>query len=97
MLKGQAKTDYQRDYMRRRRGSNTRSNRVGLTGSNKLDELRGLISGIEAKPALAPKLPLYNPILHRAGDRVLVQQGKKFMEVVIPELDAGGSPMPEYT
>ena len=31
MLKGQAKTDYQRDYMRKRRGSNS----VGLTGSNK--------------------------------------------------------------
>ena len=95
MLKGQAKTDYQRDYMRRRRGSNTRSNRVGLTGSNKLDELRGLISGIEAKPTVQPTL--YNPAVHRPGDRVLIQQGKKFMEIVIPELDAGGSPMPEYT
>ena len=95
MLKGQAKTDYQRDYMRRRRGSN----KIGLTGSNKptLDELRGLISGIEAKQTVQPTVPLYNPILHRAGDRVLVQQGKRLVETVIPELDAGGSPMPEYT
>lgn len=33
MLKGQAKTDYQREYMRRRR-SNSGSNNMGLTGSN---------------------------------------------------------------
>ena len=60
----------------------------------KLEELRQLIKNIEAKPALAPKIPLYNPYVHRPGDLVLVQQGKRLVETVIPELDADGNPMP---
>ena len=37
-----------------------------------------------------PKVPLYNPMIHRAGDRVMVQKGKRLIETVIPELDADG-------
>ena len=44
MLKGQAKRDYQREYMRKRRakGLTQRSNVLGLTGSN--------ISSISVRP-----------------------------------------------
>ncbi len=35
-------------------------------------------------------IPLYNPQIHRAGDRVMVQKGKRLIETVIPELDADG-------
>ena len=41
-------------------------------------------------------IPWYNPSVHVPGDRVRVRQGKGFTEVVIPELDAGGQPVPEY-
>lgn len=40
---------------------------------------------------------LYNPMRHRPGDRVLVQRGKRLIETVIPELDADGHPMPDYS
>lgn len=43
-----------------------------------------------------PELPIYNPAIHRAGDRVLVQRGKKLIETVIPEIDGGGNPIPDY-
>jgi len=36
---------------------------------------------------------LYNPSIHKAGDRVLIRQGKKLVETVIPELDADGYPI----
>ncbi len=45
----------------------------------------------------APKLPLYNPAIHRPGDRVLVQQGKRFIPAIVPTLDADGQFMPELT
>ena len=40
-----------------------------------------------------PNVPLYNPMSHRAGDRVLVQRGKRLVDIVIPELDADGNPI----
>ena len=37
---------------------------------------------------------IYDPIIHKAGDRVLVQspysKKKKLIEMIVPELDAGG-------
>ena len=42
-------------------------------------------------------IPLYNPMTHRPGDRVMVWKGRKLVEVVIPELDSEGNPMPSYT
>lgn len=44
-------------------------------------------------------IPLYNPAIHRAGDRVLVKPGKskKLVEVVIPEVDADGNAVPSLT
>jgi len=62
----------------------------------KLDELRQLVRGIEqrydAKPKQAESLPIYNPAIHKAGDRVLIQQGKRLIPTIVPEIDADGHP-----
>lgn len=42
-----------------------------------------------------PNIPLYNPMKHGVGDRVLVQRGKHLVDIVIPELDADGQPIYE--
>ena len=39
-------------------------------------------------------LQLYNPAIHKAGDRVLMQKGKRLVEAIVPELDADGRPIP---
>ena len=39
-------------------------------------------------------LPLYNPAIHKAGDRVLMRVGKKLIPTVVPELDAEGKVIP---
>lgn len=33
-------------------------------------------------------LPLYNPQLHKAGERVLVKKGGRLIEAIVPEIDA---------
>ena len=42
-------------------------------------------------------VPLYNPAIHRAGDRVLIRHPhtRKLVETVIPHLDADGQPIPD--
>lgn len=35
-------------------------------------------------------IPIYNPAVHKAGDRVLVRQGKRLIESIVPEIDADG-------
>ena len=82
MLTGQAKTNYQREYMRRRRAGLTRSNTRSNNGSNNGD--------------VKPNIPLYNPAIHRAGDTVKVLRGKREVIITIPRLDAGGNPIPDY-
>ena len=37
------------------------------------------------------KLLLYNRSIHKTGDRVLVQKGKRLIEVVVPETDIDGN------
>ena len=76
MLTGQAKTDYQREYMRRRR-------------SNK----KSAQDPVRPEPTILT--PFYNPSKHKIGDRVLVYQGKRLIETVIPEIDAKGNMIPE--
>lgn len=64
----------------------------------KLVELRQIIATpdtLRANSSLSSggsntKLPLYNPMLHRLGDRVLIQSDRGLIEVIVPELD--GSP-----
>ena len=42
-------------------------------------------------------VPIYNPAIHKAGDRVMVRRGGRLIETVIPELDAEGNAMPVNT
>lgn len=102
-LKGQAKTDYQRDYMRKRRGSNNGSNTEGLTGSNqgKLDRLRELIANPDAlttSPLEESTLPIMTQENYRQfspGDKVMVKRGKRMIVTTVPELDRDGHPIPD--
>jgi len=61
------------------------------------------IIGVQPKSNLNTEervnIPIYNPAIHRPGDRVRIksQYSKRLIEIVIPEMDAGGCPMPEYT
>ena len=41
-------------------------------------------------------IPMYNPSVHKAGDRVMIRSNRKLIETVIPELDGSGQPIPEY-
>ena len=45
------------------------------------------------RPESNTTVPMFNPSIHKAGDKVLVYQGKKLIETVIPELDADGHPV----
>ncbi len=46
-----------------------------------------------ANPPLDP-LPLYNPMVHKPGDKVMVYQEKRLVSVVVPEVDADGHSIP---
>ena len=119
MLTGQAKKDYQRDYMRRRRAGLTREPALDLSpivrpktcveaeqmGRERmpggiipeivLDPVRPELDpvqpdDIEIEEEDKPKVPLYNPQIHRAGDIVRMTKGKREVIVTIPEFDADG-------
>lgn len=69
---------------------------------NVIPKLPGLILqgnkivGIERQPATMPQefIPLYNPSLHRTGDKVKMRdrQGKTQV-LIVPELDVDGNPI----
>lgn len=59
------------------------------------DRERKRLFRLESKNIQPKVVPLYNPAVHRAGDRVLVYQGKRLIEMVIPRLDADGNPIPD--
>lgn len=67
----------------------------------KLVELRQLIESKSSpvEEETNSKLPLYNPQIHGPSDRVLIKSPyrKKLVEIVIPELDAGGQPITDYS
>lgn len=50
---------------------------------------------VQPKGGEAPLIPLYNPAIHKPGDRVLVKPpyGKKLIEMTLPEIDADGYPI----
>ena len=52
------------------------------------------IVGIEREVV---RVPLYNSSVHKAGDRVLVHQGNRLVEVTVPELDGSGNPVPAFS
>ena len=35
-------------------------------------------------------IPLYNPATHKAGDKVMMKQGKRLIESIVPDMDADG-------
>ena len=47
-------------------------------------------------PEVPQRPQLYDPSVHKAGDRVLVRdfKGRRLVEAVVPDLDADGHPMP---
>lgn len=46
------------------------------------------------KKDMNTRIPIYNPAVHRAGDRVL--DPLTLREITIPEIDAEGNPITEY-
>ena len=50
-----------------------------------------LVKGYKQNDA---KLSLYNSSINKAGDRVLVRQGKRLVEAIVPELDGDGNQLP---
>ena len=50
------------------------------------------LAGRDSKPSI----PLYNPLVHRSGDTVLIRQGKRLVRAVVPELDADKHFIPNY-
>ena len=109
-LEGEAKKAYQQEYMRgymqTKRAVKTPS--VSLRPvktplrpvldplvrpkAEIISQLRELIKPVEKKQE---EIPLYNPAVHRAGDKVRVWQYGKLVVIVIPELDADGQPVPQ--
>jgi hypothetical protein len=84
MLTGDAKTQYQREYMRRRRAA-----AKGLTV--RPNSVRPVMP---VRPIVAPEPiepPIYNPSVHKPGNTVRMRQGNKFITVTVPELDADGN------
>ena len=52
---------------------------------------RPLTVKLESSPGV---YPLYNPAVHKAGEKVLMRQGKRLVLAVVPELDGAGEIMP---
>ena len=46
------------------------------------------------QPVSQSSIPLYNPLIHRSGDTVLIRQGKRLVRAVVPELDGDGKVIP---
>jgi len=38
-----------------------------------------------------PTIPVYNSGIHKSGDRVMIRQGRKMVESVVPEIDVDGN------
>ena len=60
-------------------------------------ELQKLIHSIEDRPKnVAPRPLLFNPAIHKPGDRVLVRQGRSLIETTVQEIDADGNAVPRW-
>ena len=109
-LTGEAKKEYQREYMRdymktRRVKTSLRPVKTqeevlrpsGKTSPNqdKLKALRKLMKVAVTSEEYIELIPFYNPRVHKAGDRVRMKDFRgKVIEVVVPELDGDGHPVP---
>ena len=48
------------------------------------------------KQVARAKLPIYNPAIHKSGDKVLIRQGNRLVPYIVPDLDAGGQAITKY-
>ncbi len=107
MLKGQAKTTYQREYMRKRRGLTVRPNagvRPNVQPST-AEKLKAAGIVLDGNRIISPSSELVQPGLpvcdrsnwrdFQPGDRVMMRQGRRLVETVVPERDAEGNPIPD--
>ena len=83
MLKGQAKTDYQREYMRRKRAGLTGSNTMGLT-----DKLKAVGQNIEGNRIKG--------VWRNVSVCGSSPQGQGSIPCT-PAIDADGNPISDYT
>ena len=50
---------------------------------------------LEPKDEMSSKPPIYNPRVHKAGDRVRMRSSSgKMIEITVPEIDGEGNPIP---
>jgi len=96
MLTGQAKKDYQREYMRKRRATmpvrpvlDPSVRPVGILGL-RMDGNKILGLDKTATPTMPKERPpVYNPVVSKPGDKVIYNG----QVVTVPELDADGHPI----
>ncbi len=75
--------------------SNLKSQETVKPKSQRLALAREVLKNVQlANPLL--ELPIYNPTLHRSGDKVRIFQFGKWRAITIPELDKDGYPIPSY-
>ncbi len=63
--------------------------------SQRLALAREVLKNVQSANTLM-ELPIYNPTLHRSGDKVRIFQFGKWRAITIPELDKDGYPIPSY-
>ena len=68
----------------------------GLAGKKSVnafikDKVVGYLEKVRSVHQGVHTIPIYNPKVHKAGDRVLVRKGKSLIEMTVPILDADGN------
>ena len=58
------------------------------------DDVAGNPTTITKDRAAPPIAPIYNSNKHKAGDVVSIKQGKGYVEMTVPNLDADGNNIP---
>lgn len=92
-----------REYQWRKRGSKQGLNngskhhvKTHLEAQGLTLEANRIVSAKKGSvfPSESIRVPLYNPSVHKPGDRVLIKPpySKKLIEMTIPNLDADGNP-----
>jgi len=59
------------------------------------DRERKRLARLESSNVQPKEAPMYNPMIHKAGDTVRVWKGKSLVTTTIPTLDADGNAVPE--
>jgi len=69
---------------------------VNTTQADKIAAMRAAAASFRPgqSPAGPAPLPVYNPAIHKVGDRVRVQRFGRWQEWTVQELDADGHPIP---